>query len=66
MRVEDNEISTPGRPGLRSTDRLESFSDGVFAFAITLLVLDLAVPATQEWEQHLLRELGDQWPGYLG
>jgi uncharacterized membrane protein len=66
MSVEDDEISTPDRPGLRRTGRLEGFSDGVFAFAITLLVLDLAVPATQHSEQHLLQALGDQWPGYLG
>jgi Endosomal/lysosomal potassium channel TMEM175 len=26
-----------------ATDRTESFSDGVFAFAVTLLVLDLGV-----------------------
>src|SRR5450631_576066 len=26
------------------TDRLESLSDGVFAFSMTLLVLDIAVP----------------------
>ena len=66
MNAEDDEVSTPDRPGLRSTGRLEAFSDGVFAFAITLLVLDLAVPLTQHSEQHLLQALGDQWPGYLG
>ena len=66
MSVEDDEVSTPDRPGLRRTARLEAFSDGIFAFAITLLVLDLAVPVTRTSEQHLLDALGDQWPGYLG
>jgi uncharacterized membrane protein len=66
MSVEDDEISTPDRPGLRRTGRLEAFSDGIFAFAITLLVLDLAVPVTQQSKHHLLQALGDQWPGYLG
>ena len=63
---EDDEVSTPDRPDLRRTARLEAFSDGIFAFAITLLVLDLAVPVTRTSEQHLLDALGDQWPGYLG
>jgi len=66
MSVEDDEVSTPDRPGLRRTGRLEAFSDGIFAFAATLLVLDLAVPVTQQSKQHLLQALGDQWPGYLG
>jgi uncharacterized membrane protein len=64
---EEIEISTtPDRPGLRRTACLEAFSDGVFAIAITLLVLDLAVPATEHSEQHLLQAIGHEWPGYLG
>jgi uncharacterized membrane protein len=46
------------------TGRTESFSDGVFAFAITLLVLDLHVPASEF--NHLWRAIADQWPSYLG
>jgi uncharacterized membrane protein len=45
------------------TNRLEAFSDGVFAIAITLLVLELHVPAHAG--DHLARELGRQWPSYL-
>ena len=46
------------------TGRIEAFSDGVFAFAITLLVLDIAVPESAF--HHLWRGIGDQWPSYLG
>jgi uncharacterized membrane protein len=52
----------PIRRGFR-TGRLEAFSDGVFAIAITLLVLDIALPANAG--KHLLRSVGDLWPSYV-
>jgi uncharacterized membrane protein len=43
--------------------RLESFSDGVFAVAITLLALDLAVPGPGHGA--LLAQLGHRWPSFV-
>jgi uncharacterized membrane protein len=45
------------------TDRMEAFSDGVIAVAITLLVLGIRVPGPGG-SQSLLDELGQQWPSY--
>jgi uncharacterized membrane protein len=56
------EPARPRRRGLR-TGRLEAFSDGVFAIAVTLLVLDIAVPAGAG--KHLLRSVTHLWPSYL-
>ncbi len=46
-----------------SKGRFESFSDGVIAVAITLLVLYIDVPAPGQ-KQSLLDGLTDQWPAY--
>jgi uncharacterized membrane protein len=45
------------------TSRVEAFSDGVFAIAITLLVLELKVP--QGSGNGLARELAAEWPSYV-
>lgn len=44
------------------TARLETFSDGVFAIAITLLILDVRVPSGT---MSLTHRLGQAWPDYL-
>lgn len=44
------------------TTRIEAFSDGVIAIAITLLVLDIRVPPAGH--EPLGHALGQQWPNY--
>ena len=48
-----------------SKARLEAFSDGVFAIAITLLVLEIEVPSPTE-ERTLAHGLLELWPSYAG
>jgi uncharacterized membrane protein len=60
-----SEAGTPTNapmPRSLSASRMEAFSDGVFAFAATLLVLDIALhPPGSPLEQ-----LRNAWPAYLG
>jgi uncharacterized membrane protein len=52
----------------KETGRLEAFSDGVFAIAITLLILELKVPSLAAGDvnsPNLAKALMQQWPSYL-
>ncbi len=54
--------------GIKRTERIEAFSDGVFAIAITLLILSVAVPelSTQEiLKGQLIPHLISLWPKFL-
>jgi len=52
----------------RGPERLEAFSDGVFAIAITLLVLEIRVPPAADLVDpaRLIAALAALWPSYLG
>src|SRR5262249_55503189 len=62
----DDATNDKAPQGLRRmrTQRMEAFSDGVFAIAITLLVLNIAIPLGAG-RSDLLHAFFAQWPAYL-
>ena len=55
-------VTPTAKGGSFSKSRLEAFSDGVFAIAITLLVLDIAIGS----DGSALDEFLSGWPSYVG
>lgn len=60
-------VHTPKAETEVTTHRIESFSDGVFAIAITLLVLEIKVPHFEDGNaRELASALVGLWPSYFG
>jgi len=61
-------VSSSATDRRRGPERLEAFSDGVFAIAITLLVLEIRVPSADQLTDpaELVKALGALWPSYVG
>lgn len=57
---------TNGESDVGGTGRVEAFSDGVFAIAVTLLVLDLHLDTTAGNSQSVLAQLLGRGPQYMG
>ena len=53
--------------GSKSLSRLEAFSDGIFAIAITVLILEIKVPPFHSIHsaKDLFNALADLWPSYF-
>jgi len=62
-RVSNGSSTAQHRATILPLDRFNAFSDGVFAIAITLLVLEIAVPSLSA---PLLTALQELWPDFLG
>ncbi len=56
-----NQIGPPPAP----PDRLKALADGVFAIAMTLLVLELGVPIVSGGDADLIAALGEMWPDFV-
>jgi uncharacterized membrane protein len=65
-RSADNPVEDAARRARREKRRLEAFSDGVFAIAVTLLVLEIKVPVISDLPAGGLGvALARQWPSYF-
>ncbi len=59
-------IDEPNTSASKETSRIEAFSDGVIAIAITLLILEIKIPKAAELgSDRLLFKLLQLWPGLL-
>jgi uncharacterized membrane protein len=58
-----SEVPSERAPQHWETGRVEAFSDGFFAIAITLLVLEITIDPSDY--DHLRRALLHEWPAYL-
>jgi uncharacterized membrane protein len=66
-RVEqDKDLQTRFELESRDKNRLETFVDGVFAIAITLLVLELVVPVLPHSNAAILNYLDSLWITFIG
>ena len=57
--TEENNINSE-----KETGRIEAFSDGVFAIAITLLILDIHVPEFKE-NTTLMSAISNEWASLI-
>jgi uncharacterized membrane protein len=62
LRHHDPEMSDERPRRLSESNRVEAFSDGVFSIAITLLVLELAIPAVRGG---FASDLASEWFSYV-
>ena len=62
VRHHDADMTDERPRRLSESSRVEAFSDGVFSIAITLLVLELAIPAVRGG---FAPQLFDEWISYV-